>query len=714
MNETLSAAGKAFGRLSNSEALTGPALLHLEQWLSLERYRSCREQLLALIAHEQWSLLLDSFARVLPFGTGGQRGAVGLGPNRMNPWTVGRSVQGHVDYLRSRFREKAALTVVLAYDVRCFRDQQELFVREVSNPVIGCSSRSLAELAARIYIANGIQVVLQSRQDGRFMSTPELSYAVRFYGAAAGLNVSASHNPPDDNGIKFYNEHGGQLVPPNDEALIQWVAGVQKTAICSWEEATSSELMVWMSEASYQAYVAAVAGQGSVNGEGFPVVFTGLHGAGTWSVPPVLRAAGFDVREVPEQAVADGQFSSVPMRAPNPEIPGCLERATEYADSVGADIVFGTDPDADRIGAGVRVSGHWRFLTGNEIATLVVYRALNRESVSRNAIVMRTEVTTSLVSLLAQKAGVQVVDHLLVGFKYIGHAIHELERTGEFAHVRGTDADFLVGVEESHGVLTSSVIRDKDAAGGALLLVELHLECLRKGTNLSELLASIWLEHGYVANRLVSTVMRGIEGRAQMDLILQSLRDEPPSKIGDRKIIRVSDRLEEGGAFGPIGSETERASRNVLTYETDDHCRIIVRKSGTEPKCKLYGEIRRPAEAGNLGKIESVTQMELADRMDSFLVCMLERVNIEMPDWGHQVSDLLPVDTKVAFSTEWIPQFIARVEAGKAPDKVTIQRELNRIGIPALSLVRNSVHAWMRRSPPSIQVRESVSDLFSL
>ncbi|MEZ4317981.1 MAG: phospho-sugar mutase [Myxococcota bacterium] len=528
--------------------------------------------------------LADAFSQVLPFGTGGRRGAVGVGPNRFNPWTLGTSVEGHVRYLRRRFGD-GPLQVVVNYDVRRFQDAGERYPKGVPSPLDGMTSRSLAELAARIYAAHGITVWIQPREDRTFLATPELSFLIRELGAVGGLNVSASHNPPDDNGGKFYDQHGGQLVPPDDQELLDEVASIRTYTALSWEEAVPA--FRWLTAEHHESYVrAVVADAPEVSGPKPAVAYTALHGAGR--VHEVLAAAGFPTRAIPSQMHPDGAFPTVPGSVANPEIPEVFEHGlAELEDEV---LLFATDPDADRIGVMVLHEGRWVFLNGNQIAALVTEAVLQRWSSPRTPLVIVTEVTSSLVRRVAEGHQAAVRSDLLVGFKYVADVMNGLDEAGP---------RFAVGAEESHGLLVSERMRDKDSGGGALWLAIAAADAAAEGRTLVDVLAELDLEYGPVRNGQVRKTFQGVSGRTAMAELLDALREAPPETFAGRTVEAFLDRRDPDGPYGAIRSESDNASRNVLVLhlagkQGDDGGRVIFRPSGTEPKLKVYVELSGP------------------------------------------------------------------------------------------------------------------------
>ncbi|HND30751.1 MAG TPA: phospho-sugar mutase, partial [Myxococcota bacterium] len=409
----------AFLPLAVRPELKQAALQHLQRWLTDPQLADWRPQIEAMFEKKRWDLLLDCFYQVLPFGTGGRRGPVGVGPNRFNPWTLSASVQGHVEWLKSKYGADQPLSVVIAYDVRRYLDSVNLYDRSLPNPAMGLSSRDFAEIAAGVYVANGVEVTMLPPGSDTFVSTPELSFAIRHLRASGGLNISASHNPPDDNGGKFYNALGGQEVPPDDERMATLVEQVQEVRSVTYAEGRRLGRIHDYGPDIHDAYVAAnLSTSLKPHARSASVVFTGLHGTGDTTVAEVLRAAGFRLSIEPTQASHDGSFPNVPFRTPNPEVRASMERAVALAKEQGADLVMACDPDADRIGLCCRDGDDFRFFTGNEIGVLVTEYRLLYGNCPR-PIVLKTEVTSDLIRRVAERHGARVVGNLMVGFKYI-------------------------------------------------------------------------------------------------------------------------------------------------------------------------------------------------------------------------------------------------------------------------------------------------------
>ena len=672
------------------------ALRNLEKWLGSDEFAPYHPQIRALIAAERWDLLLDSFYQVLPFGTGGRRGPVGVGPNRYNPWTLSASVQGHVAFLKES--RPGDLQVVIAYDVRQYRDAMGVYDPAVPNPCAGLTSRDFAEIAAGVYAANGVATTLLPPGSDTFVSTPELSFAIRHLHADGGLNVSASHNPPDDNGGKFYNALGGQEVPPDDERMAAHVDRVERVRSMPFAEACERGFVRDYTPDIHAAYVALnLSTSLTPEARSARVVFTGLHGTGDTTVVDVLRAAGFHVDVEPTQAPHDGAFPEVPFRTPNPEVPQSMERAVALAKRLDADLVMACDPDADRIGLCCKDGDTYRFFTGNEIAALVTEFRLRHGNFA-HPYVMKTEVTTDLVTRIARRWNAQVVPHLLVGFKYIGDGLRQIEQTGKFAGVEGTLDDFVVGVEESHGVLVTPHLRDKDAAGAALSLAEYASLLTARESTLADALRAIWKREGYVHNRLVSTVMRGAAGKARIDRIQAAMRGEPVDEVAGMRRTAFFDRADPAGDWGPIKSTTDAASRDVLVFQFGPDARVILRPSGTEPKNKIYVEC-----AGAPGEAPELVAAR-ADRLAlDFARQMLARVDIALPEWALRVSDLVAIENKQHFAEVLLPALRKRVAAGEDVH-AWLDAELRAYGKDPRGLVAPAVTAWATLGEPDAEV----------
>ncbi len=598
--DLLERARTGFQSVDADPAARAQALRYLERWLTDPAFAAYRPQITWLLDTGQWAGLLDRFYQILPFGTGGRRGAVGIGPNRMNLWTLGASVQGHCEYLRERFPAVHPLRVAIAFDVRQFEDQSRQYNPDLPNPVLHVSSRQLARHAAAIYAANAIHAYLPPENTSRFLATPELSFSIRVLQAHGGLNLSASHNPPDDNGGKFYDERGGQPVPPDDQIMADLVDQVSVIKELPWPEALRSGKVHFLDDALHDAYLALCRKQSLVPPPRFDemqIVFTPLHGVGAMTAMEVLEKQGFRVRPVAEQMAPDGRFPNV-TGTPNPELPAALDRAGALAEELGADLALATDPDADRLGALAPDSqGKYRFLDGNSIAALLTHFKLARLAengqMPARPIVLTTLVTTELITRIARHFRAQIVNDLLVGFKYIAEVLAQLEQDGRYGEVEGGPDDFVLATEESHGALLMPQIRDKDAGAAALLLAELALTAKRGGSNVWRYLDQLHRQFGYFHTEARMLMRPGVEGKLVMARLMDRLRTAPPTTIGGLAVIAIEDLQDENGRLGPFKGATDRAARNFLIFRFASG-RLAVRPSGTEPKAKVYVEIGSP------------------------------------------------------------------------------------------------------------------------
>lgn len=533
------------------EQLTPTAAENSEKWLTDEELSEFRDEIRSMIKNGEFDKLNDSFYTVIPFGTSGRRGPVGVGPNRINFRTIGESAQAVADYFFQDKDANTASAAVIAYDTRHY-------------------SREFAIRTAEVFAGKGISVYIFDS----FRSTPELSFAVRELRADIGVVISASHNPPTDNGFKVYWADGGQILPHHGEKIIEVVAKIEKVKRLPINEAEKQCLVHWIGKDMDQKYWAAVSREALPSEDNVHIVYTPLHGTGTTSVLPVLRRLGYQVDVVKKQEEANGDFPEVRNHIPNPEDPAALEQAIERARELEADIVLATDPDADRLGVAVpssREKKEWVPLTGNQIASLLTYFVLEQlqqnDTIPQDGVVIKTAVTTDLMIDICRSFGVSIISDLLVGFKYIAEIIEE------------NPERFIVGAEESHGFLKGSYTRDKDGAIAALLMVQLTGYLKKQGKTPCQLLDELYRKHGYYKDVVEFILLEGAEGRHQIDQIMEELRNHPPKEIGGLEVVEVRDdqvlRVPEGNFL-------------VFTLSQDGRTRVAVRPSGTEPKIKYY------------------------------------------------------------------------------------------------------------------------------
>jgi len=729
-----------FERLGADPSVVAAALHHLKEWLEEEMYAPYLPYVDSLLGRGKYGVLLDSFWRMIPFGTGGRRGPVGAGPNRINPVTIGLSVQGHCHYLREVLGLRGDICVVVAHDVRQFLDLRGMYPG-VTGPLSGLTSLDLARISATVYAANGITAHVtgplvdgngQKKCTDRYISTPELSFLIRAYGAAGGLNISASHNHPDDNGGKFYNRHGGQEIPPDDEALLAVVEQVTRVETMPYEEAVDRGLIAFVHPSHHRSYIDLNRSLCLSASRSARIGYTPLCGTGMTTVNEVLPALGFTVHLVESQSAFDGSFAPVRYRIGNPEVPESMERLQQTCTDYNCDIGFATDPDADRLGIVARQEdGRLSFFNGNEIGVLLLQGLISSMRANgrlpARGIFVNTLVTSELQRVIARSNGLQVVGDLMVGCKYIGDVLRCLETDGGFPPagegqvgrdtVAGGIGDWVLGCEESHGYLVSPHVRDKDACGAAVTLAALASELKDRGRTMGHLLRDIWRVYGYFRNVQRSLVMEGIDGLAHIRRIQDVLRTNPPTALAGMRVRRFVDHHVAGG---PLRSGTDAASRNVLQFDLDGGrrgtVRVVVRPSGTEPKSKIYVEVPSAARLGGTlddasdNLLKSVSNLQLdeiinetnlfADHVAGEVVrfCLgrevLGDVFGELPAEALLVSDLVTVENRIALCRVVLPGLVKQIQAGADADR-WLTEELKKLGDGARGLVKNGAVAWL-------------------
>ncbi|WP_397314406.1 phospho-sugar mutase [Paenibacillus elgii] len=528
----------------------------------------------------------DRFYRDLEFGTGGLRGVIGAGTNRINAYTVARATQGLAQFMLAS--GKASLSAVIAYDSR---NQSPEFALE----------------AAKVLAGNGIKAyVFESLRP-----TPELSFAVRHLKADAGIVITASHNPPEYNGYKVYGNDGGQLVPEQAEQVIAEIRGVQSFADVkrkSRAEAENAGLLQWIGTAVDAEYIRAVTAISrnpelvKQTSDNFRIVFTPLHGAGNLSVRAALAGIGFDqVQVVAEQEQPDANFSTV--KSPNPEEREAFALAINEAKKTDADIIIGTDPDCDRMGAVVKdANGEYFVLTGNQSGAIMVDYLLSsrkeRGELPANGVVIKTIVTSEMGAVIAEHYGAKVLN-TLTGFKYIGEKMTQFERTGE--------AEFMFGYEESYGYLAGNYARDKDAVIASMLICEAAAYYKSQGKTLYDVLQELYARHGYFLEKLESRTLKGKDGVEKIQSIMSDWRSAPPEELNGLRIVKVEDFSQ--GLYG-------LPSENVLKYTLEDDSWFCLRPSGTEPKIKVYFAVRGTSAQAASEAIEQLVQTVMS-RVDN-------------------------------------------------------------------------------------------------
>ena len=516
----------------------------------------------------------DAFYRTLEFGTGGLRGIMGLGTNRMNFITVSMTTQGFCNYIKQK-KTQGEVRCVISHDSRN-------------------NSRNFALTTARVMAANGFKVFLF--EDMR--PTPELSFAVRELKADAGVMITASHNPKEYNGYKAYWNDGAQLTAPDDELVIEQVNKI--TDISQVKTQQDDENITIIGKDIDQVYIDRVKSLSLDNGyisrnKGLKIVYTPLHGTGIKLIPQALKAYGFDnVSIVKPQAVADGNFPTCV--SPNPEEPAALELGLQQAQKENADILLATDPDADREALAVKKkNGEWILLNGNQTASLFTYYLLKRWSeegrLTGNQYIIKTIVTTELVRKIAESFNVECYD-TLTGFKHIAAKIKSMEGKKEY----------IGGGEESFGYLIGDFVRDKDSVSGCCILAEMAAYASDKGQTLYDMLLDIYAQYGFYQEKQVSIVRKGQSGAEEIKAMMTTFRTNPHTSLAGEKVERIADYLE--------CEKTGLPSSNVLQYFLSDGSKVSVRPSGTEPKIKFYFSICSKFEAPSLYEQKQTEAMQ--------------------------------------------------------------------------------------------------------
>jgi phosphoglucomutase len=527
-----------------------------KSWLTDFFDREVKEEIQHLITNDPEELK-DRFYKNMEFGTGGMRGLMGVGTNRINKYTLGKSTQGLSNYLKKAYPNQNT-RVVIAYDCRH-------------------NSDTLAKTVAEVFSANGIKVYLFSE----LRTTPELSFAVRHLNCHAGIVLTASHNPPEYNGYKVYWTDGGQIVPPQDGEIINEINSLSYEDIKFEADNTLIELIdKYVDEAFMNASVA----NGNFNASGkddFKIVFTSLHGTSITAIPEVLKRAGYNnVIIVEEQAKPDGNFPTV--KSPNPEEPEALSMAIKKAEEIGADMVVGTDPDSDRLGIAVRnLKGQMELLNGNQTMMLMTKFLLDKRKengIQGNEFIASTIVSTPMMIALADAYKVEC-KVALTGFKWIAKMIKDFP-----------DQHFVGGGEESFGYMVGDFVRDKDAVTSTLLACEIAANAKANGSSFYEDLIQCYADYGFYMEKLISITKKGISGAAEITQMMVDYRENPIAEIDGSKVEWIHD-YNSSIAKNLLTGETSTIDipkSNVLIYTTEDGTRMAARPSGTEPKIKFY------------------------------------------------------------------------------------------------------------------------------
>ena len=537
-----------------------------KEWLSSSFNEETRKEVQAMLDNSDKTELIDSFYKDLEFGTGGLRGIMGAGSNRMNIYTVGMATQGFANYLKKSFADKETISVVVGHDCRN-------------------NSRLFAETVAAIFSANGIKVYLFDD----LRPTPEVSFAIRELKSQGGVNITASHNPKEYNGYKAYWDDGAQVLAPHDKGIID---EVEKVKIEDVKFDANNDLIQIIGKEIDDLYLDRIKTL-SIDPavierhKDLKIVYTPLHGAGRTLIPESLKRWGFEkVYTVKEQMVKDGNFPTVV--SPNPENGEALTLALRDAKEIDADIVMASDPDADRVGMACKNDkGEWVLINGNQTCLIFLYYIItNRIKTGKmqpNDFIVKTIVTTELIKKIADKNHVEMID-CFTGFKWIAREIREFEGVKQY----------IGGGEESYGFMAEDFVRDKDAVSAMCLLAEICAYAKDQGKTLYDLLMEIYLEYGFSYEYTVNVVRPGKTGADEIKQMMENFRNNPPKQLGDSPIVITKDflKLEQTDANGNVTKLDMPDTSNVLQWFCENGDKVSVRPSGTEPKIKFYFEVK--------------------------------------------------------------------------------------------------------------------------
>jgi phosphoglucomutase len=552
-------------------------------WLGKEYDLDTRTRVQALLDQEDPTELIESFYKDLEFGTGGLRGIMGIGTNRMNMYTVGAATQGLSNYLLKEFIDLEQIKVVIGYDSRN-------------------NSRLFADISANIFSANGIRVYLFDA----LRPTPELSYAIRKLGCRSGIILTASHNPKEYNGYKAYWDDGAQMIAPHDKNTIAEVNQIRSAGDIKFKG--KKELISMIGKEVDESYLSdlktiSLSPAEIARHKDMKIVYTPIHGSGVRLIPEAFRAFGFtNIIHVPEQDVISGDFPTVV--SPNPEEPAALALAVEKAIETDAALVLASDPDADRVGAAVKNdAGEWTLVNGNQTALILVYYLITRWKetgrLKGKEYIVKTIVTTETVRAVAEQNGVEIYD-VYTGFKWIADIIRKKEGK----------KTFICGGEESYGFLCEDFVRDKDAVSACCILAEAAAWAKDKGLSLYQLLQQIYVEYGYSKEVNISVVKQGKSGAEEIEAMMKNFREHPLAEIAGSKVTALYDYASLKGRScvdGEVFSLNMPTTSKVLQYHTEDGTKISIRPSGTEPKIKFYCEVHADVKTlDDLPKAEQV------------------------------------------------------------------------------------------------------------
>ncbi|MBN2661412.1 MAG: phospho-sugar mutase [Tannerellaceae bacterium] len=563
-------------------------------WLSDSYDAETRAEVKRMLDNEDSSELIEAFYKDLEFGTGGLRGIMGVGSNRMNIYTVGAATQGLSNYLKKEFSKLEQIKVVIGHDCRN-------------------NSRKFSEISADIFSANGIKAYIF--EDLR--PTPEMSYAIRKLGCQSGIILTASHNPKEYNGYKAYWDDGAQMIAPHDRNTIAEVNQIRSASEIKFKG--NKSLIEVLGKEVDEQYIndltsISLSPESIARHKDMKIVYTPIHGTGVEIVPAAMKAFGFtNIIHVPEQDVVSGDFPTV--KSPNPEEPAALAMAVQRAKDTDAELVLATDPDADRVGAAVKNNeGEWVLLNGNQTALMFVYYLITRwkelGKIKGNEYIVKTIVSTELIRTIAERNGVELYD-VYTGFKWIAAIMKDNEGK----------KNFIGGGEESYGFLCEDFVRDKDAVSACTMLAETAAWAKDKGLTLYQLLQNIYVEYGFSKEAGISVVKKGKSGAEEIEAMMKHFRENPLTEIAGSKVTYVYDYATLKGLSV---AENEKitldmpTTSNVIQYFTEDNTKVSIRPSGTEPKIKFYCEVHSKVKslddlpAAELAAQEKINQIKVS------------------------------------------------------------------------------------------------------
>ena len=537
-------------------------------WLGEGYDQETRTEVKRMLDADDKTELIESFYKDLEFGTGGLRGIMGAGSNRMNIYTVGAATQGLANYLKEAFADLPEISVVVGHDVRN-------------------NSRKFAEIVADIFSANGIKVYLFDS----FRPTPELSFAIRKLGCQSGVNITASHNPKEYNGYKAYWADGAQIIAPHDVNIIDHVNKIKGVEEIKFQGDKSKITII--GDDMDKAFLEAIKGlslspEAIERHKDLKIVYTPIHGTGVKLIPDSLKNFGFtNIIHVDEQDVPSGNFPTV--ESPNPEVPSAMAMAIAKAKEVGADLVMASDPDADRIGCVLRdAHGEYVLINGNQIVMILLNYIMTRNAelgrLTGNEYIVKTIVTTETIKSIADKNNIRMFD-CYTGFKWIAAVIRDHESTSRY----------LGGGEESYGFLAEDFCRDKDAVSAISLMAEAAAWAKDKGLDFLQMLQDIYIKYGFSREEGISVVRTGKSGAEEIQAMMKNFRENPPKQLGGSDVVTIKDYADlnvTDVTTGTVSKMDMPTTSNVLQYFTADGTKVSVRPSGTEPKIKFYIEVR--------------------------------------------------------------------------------------------------------------------------